>query len=309
MKTLLLSCLLTLPLHAEIVTAKREGQQVIIHAGTKEILRYQAEAGELPRPEIPQAYRRGGYIQSIHTPAGRLVTDDFAAGHLHHHGVWASWTKTSFEGRKPDFWNMGAETGKVAFVALDEVWKKDGKAGFRARHEYVDLTAKPAKTALLESWDVVISAAEDRYLIDLTSTQTCATDSPLKLPEHHYGGLGFRGNAAWNGAANCRFLTASGLTDRQQVNTSREKWCWIGGKVGDAICGITILGHPGNFRFPQPIRAHPSEPFFCYAPQQGGEMEIAPGQKSVSRFRFVITDGEPDAKAAEAWWKAYAEER
>ena len=294
---------------ADEVTATREAKQVVIRAGSQEILRYQAEPGELPRPEIPPAYIRGGYIQSIHTPTGRLITDDFAVGHLHHHGVWSPWTKTEFEGRKPDFWNMGAETGKVEFVALDSVWQKDGKAGFQARHQFVDLTVKPAKVALLETWEVSVAVVDQRYVIDFTSTQTCATESPLKLPEYHYGGFGFRGSAGWNGAGNCRFLTASGLTDRVKVNMSCEKWCWVGGNVGGEICGLTILGYPENFRFPQPIRAHPSEPFFCFAPQQLGEMEIVPGKKYVARYRLVVADGEPDAKAADTWWEDYAKAR
>ncbi len=294
---------------ADEVTAVREETQIVIRAGKNEILRYQAEPGELPRPEIPKAYTRGGYIQSIRTPSGRLITDDFPVNHLHHHGVWSPWTKTEFEGRKPDFWNMGAETGRVEFVALDSVWQKDGKAGFQARHQFVDLTVKPAKTALFETWEISVSAADQRYVIDFTSTQTCATTSPLKLPEYHYGGLGFRGNGVWNGAENCRFLSASGITDRVKLNTSREKWCWIGGKIDGQSCGMSILGHPENFRFPQPIRAHPSEPFFCFAPQQLGEMEIAPGEKYIARYRLVITDGEADAKASDAWWEAYAKAR
>lgn len=297
-------------LHAEdAITAVREDRQVVIRAGIHEILRYQAEPGELPRPEIPKSYVRGGYIQSIHTPSGRLITDDFPANHLHHHGVWSPWTKTQFEGRHPDFWNMGAGKGRVEFVALDAVWQKDGKAGFQARHQFVDLTATPAKVALLETWDVSVSLADQRYVIDFTSTQTCASDSPLKLPPYHYGGFGFRGNGAWLGADNCRFLSASGLTDRVKLNTSREKWCWVGGKVDGETCGLTILGHPGNFRFPQPVRAHPEEPFFCFAPQQLGEMEIVPGTKYIARYRLVIADGEPDAKAAETWWREYAEAR
>ncbi len=291
------------------VSATREGRQIVIRTGDREILRYQAEPGDLPRPEIPQAYVRGGYIQSIRTPSGRLITDDFPVGHLHHHGVWSPWTKTEFEGRHPDFWNMGTETGRVEFVAVDDVWQKDGKAGFKARHQFVDLTAKPAKVALLETWDVSVAVADQRYVIDFTSTQTCATDSPLKLPEYHYGGFGFRGNGTWNGAGNCRFLASSGLTDRQKINSSREKWCWVGGKVDGETCGMTVLGHPGNFRFPQPVRAHPDEPFFCFAPQQLGGMEILPGQKYIARYRLVITDGEPDAKTAEGWWADYAKTR
>ena len=290
----------------EKISAVREGRQVVIRTGEKEILRYQAEPGELPRPDIKPAFIRGGYIQSIHTPAGRLLTEDFPANHLHHHGVWSAWTKTEFQGRKPDFWNMGAETGSVEFVALDRVWEKEGAAGFEARHRFIDLTAKPPQVALLETWQVSVSMQEGRFIIDYTSTQTCATESPLKLPEYHYGGIGLRGNAGWNGAGNFKFLSSSGLTDRAKVNTSREKWCWVGGEVDGETCGVTILCHPQNFRFPQPIRAHPTEPFFCYAPQQLGGMEIKPGEKFISRYRLIIADGPADALAAERWWEEYA---
>lgn len=300
----LLACVSSIATGTE-VTAVREGRQLVIRAGEKEILRYQAEAGDLPRPEIPKAFERGGYIQSIHTPSGRLITDDFPKDHLHHHGVWNPWTKTEFEGRHPDFWNMGDKTGKVDFVALDKVWQKDGKAGFQARHQFVDLSADPAKVALLDTWDVTVSLAGETYVIDFTSTQTCAGPSPLKLPEYRYGGFGFRGNAAWIAKDNCKFLSASGLTDRAKLDTSREKWCWLGGKVDGETCGVTILGHPGNFRFPQPVRMNPDQPFFCFAPQQMGEMEISPGEKYISRYRLVVADGEPDAKAAEQWWVDY----
>ncbi|MES2921966.1 MAG: PmoA family protein [Verrucomicrobiota bacterium] len=294
---------------ADEITAVRDGKQVVIRTGSREILRYQAEPGELPRPEIQKAFIRGGYIQSIRTPSGRLITDDFPADHLHHHGVWNPWTKTEFEGRHPDFWNMGAGTGKVEFVALDNVWQKDGKAGFKARHQFLDLSATPPKVALLETWDVGVSVSGKTYIVDFTSTQTCATPSPLILPEYHYGGFGFRGNAAWNGPPNCRFVSASGITDRLKLNTAREKWCWVGGKVDGETCGVTILGHPKNLRFPQPVRANPDQPFFCFAPQQLGEMEIVPGKKYVARYRLVVTDGEPDAKAAETWWGDYAKAR
>lgn len=296
-------------LAADEVTATREGRQLVVRSGQKEILRYQAEPGDLPREKISPLFIRGGYIQSVRTPSGRLVTDDFPANHLHHHGIWSPWTKTVFEGRHPDFWNMGQGTGKVEFVALDEVWQKDGKAGFKARHQFVDLTITPPKVALLEIWDVVVSTAGKTYVIDFKSTQTCATPSPLKLPAYHYGGVGFRGNWAWNGAENTRFLSSTGLTDRVKLNSSREKWCWIGGQVDGETCGITILGHPGNFRFPQPVRVHPGEPFFCFAPQQLGEMEIVPDKEYVASYRFVVADGEPDAATSEAWWKDYAEVR
>jgi hypothetical protein len=66
------------------------------------------------------------------------------------------------------------------------------------------------------------------------------------------------------------------------------------------------LGHPDNFRSPQPVRLHPNMPYFSLVPQQLGEFAIEPGKPYVSRFRFVVTDGAPDAAFLEACYRAYA---
>ena len=52
------------------------------------------------------------YLHPLATPTGNVVTDDYPANHLHHHGVWTAWTNTVFQGRKTDFWNMGQGLGK-----------------------------------------------------------------------------------------------------------------------------------------------------------------------------------------------------
>jgi hypothetical protein len=294
------------------VTAKRIGKQIVFTAGDREVLHYQAEPGEFPRANIKEAYRRGGYLHPIYTPAGRLVTDDFPSNHIHHHGIWMPWTKTEFEGRTPDFWNMGDGKGRVEFVSVEPAWEKDNRAGFTAKHQFVDLTVQPSKVALNETWEIAVSAiggATPRNVIDFTSTQTCATDAPLKLPQYHYGGFGFRGNWAWNGASAFNVLTSEGETDRNKANESRGKWCRVGGAVDGQIASATILCHPDNYRFPQPMRLHPSEPFFCYAPQQLGDMEITPGKPYVSKYRIIITEGAPTKEEADNWWRQWAERK
>lgn len=310
--SLLLLPLLSQAVHAgPEVTAKREGSQVIFRCDDREMFRYQAEPGPLPRPDIKEAFTRGGYLYPLYTPAGRPVSDDFPAKHIHHHGLWWAWTKTEFEDRKPDFWNMGDKKGRVEFVALDDVWQKDGAAGLKARHQFVDLLATPPKTALLETWEIRVTGDNSeklpRYFIDLTSTQTCATSAPLKLPRYHYGGIGFRGHKSWDeNKVPCEFLTSEGITDRIKGNESHAKWLWTGGPVEGATVGLTILCHPSNYRFPQPVRLNPTEPFVCFAPQQDGEMEIKPGTPYVSRYRLILSDAKPTVDEANAWWQEYA---
>ncbi len=307
---LLLPLLTGMSLASPPVTVKKEATQLVFRAGEREMFRYQAEPGTLPRPGIKEAFLRGGYLHPLLTPSGRTVSDDYPPAHIHHHGVWWSWTKTAFEGRAPDFWNMGDKKGRVEFVALDSVWEKDGAAGFTARHRYVDLLSNPPKTALQETWEVRAAADDSgktpRYILDFTTTQTCAGVSPLKLPKYHYGGIGFRGHRDWDGAANCQFLTSEGITDRVKGNESHAKWLWTGGTVDGATAGLTLLCHPANYRYPQPLRINPTEPFVCFAPQQDGEMEIKPGTPYVSRYRLILADGKPALEQANTWWQEYA---
>ena len=196
--------------------------------------------------------------------------------------------------------------------SLDEVWEKDGAAGLKAQHAFVNLLTSPASDSLLETWEIRATAVDGekpRYLIDFTTTQRCAGKEALKLPLYRYGGLGFRGHRTWDGAGNCEFLTSEGITDRVKGNESKARWLWAGGTVDGATAGVTILSHPENFRAPQPLRIHPTEPFVCFAPQQAGDMEIKPGETYVSRYRFVIADGKPAAADADAWWKEYTEKK
>ena len=285
-----------------------ENGQVKVSASERKVFIYQGEESALPREDIKPLFKRGGYIHPVFSPSGRQVTDDYPPNHVHHHGIWFPWTKTSFEGRAPDFWNMGEGKGKVEFVKLNETWSGPVHAGFEAEHRFVDLTSGSPKTALNETWQVTAyDLPQARYFaFDLVSTQTCASSSPLILPKYHYGGLGFRGNWAWNGEKNCKFLTSNGETDRKKGNETRGNWVHMGGEVDGQFTGVAILSHPDNFRSPQPMRLHPSEPFFCFAPSQVDDWKIEPGKPYVSKYRFIVSDGPADKKQVDQLWQSYA---
>ncbi len=278
-------------------------------ATTRSLMSYQTEPGEFPRPNIKPVFRRGGYLHPIRTPAGLQVTDDFPTNHVHHHGVWWAWTHTEFNGRQPDFWNMGDGKGRVEFAGTDATWSGELLAGFRSRHRFVDLTSGQPVAVLKEMWEVTAyssSPSSKHWMFDVVSEQECATAEELKLPTYRYGGIGVRGNWDWNGKDKTFFLTSEGETDRDKGNATRGRWCDMSGDVDGKRAGMAVLCHPDNFRFPQPMRLHPSEPFFNFAPQQAGDMEIKPGVKYVSRYRFVIHDGPPDRTELERLWNDYA---
>lgn len=291
-----------------VAAAAREGGNVNLTLGGKDVLRYQGDKSKMPA-DFPPAYARGGYIHPVYTPGGVPVTDDYPPNHKHHHGVWSPWTKTAFEGRHPDFWNMGDKTGTVEPVSLDAVWSGPVVAGFRAKHRFVDLSAKPQpKDVLNETWEVNVYAAGGAAyrLFDWQSVETCATDSPLTLPKYHYGGLGVRGRRDWDGPGDvCQFLTSEGKT-RKDGDEAPSRWCRISGMADGKRVSLSVLCHPDNFRAPQPVRIHPSEPYISFCPQWLGEFKIEPGKPYTARYRFVAADGEPDAGELDRLWKDYA---
>ena len=144
------------------------------------------------------------------------------------------------------------------------------------------------------------------HVFDLTTTQACATNDPLELPQYHYGSFGLRGPDSWDGKEGARFLTSEGVSDRKKGDGTRARWCYLGGKTEAGVSGTAVLGHPGNFRFPMPLRLHPDMPYFSIVPQKLGAFSIQPGKPYVTRYRFIVTDGEPDARCFDACWNSLA---
>jgi hypothetical protein len=188
------------------VEADHEDGAVTVSVAGRPVFRYNAEPTPLPSPDVDPVFRRGGYIHPVRTPSGKVVTGDYPPDHRHHHGIWAAWTNTVFEGRTPDFWNMGQQRGTVRPLALDSVWSGAVHGGISARHRYIDLTGDVPEDVLLERWTTRVytapAAAQLYYLFDLELEQTTASLSPLHLPQYRYGGVGFRGPDEWNGEAN-----------------------------------------------------------------------------------------------------------
>ncbi|HKA17838.1 MAG TPA: PmoA family protein [Blastocatellia bacterium] len=289
--------------------AIRDGDHLTVTVSGRKALTFQGGPGELPSSSIKPVFRQGGYIHPVFTPSGRIVTDDYPPDHFHHHGIWFAWTKTEFQGRHPDFWNVGDGTGKVEFVALDQSWSGPVHAGFKSRNRSLDVSAPSPVTVLNEQWLVTVynvgQGSKPFVMFDLVSTQDLATDSPLILPEYRYGGLGFRGHRQWLAKDNCEFLTSEGK-DRSNGHGTRARWCHIGGKIDGQPAGIAILDHPSNFRAPQAMRINPDQPFFCYSPSLTGDWRIEPGKSYVSRYRFVVYDGAPDRAELDRVWNDYA---
>lgn len=293
----------------DLTELKRLQNRLEIKIRGHQVLSFVAQPTSLPSSDIKPIFLRGGYIHPVMTPGGRIVTDDYPSDHYHHHGIWFAWTKTEFEGGHPDFWNVGDGSGRVDFEAVDQTWDGPVDAGFTSRQKYVALTGPLPKTVLNEQWEVRVykvgSGPKPYFLFDLVATQVCAGASPLILEEYRYGGMGVRGHRDWKDKTKVAFLTSEGKS-RLDGNATRARWCHIGGPVDGQLVGLAVLDHPGNFRAPQPLRIHPDDPYFNYAPSQAGRFQIEPGKKFVFRYRYVVADGPPDPKLLDRLWNDYA---
>jgi Methane oxygenase PmoA len=294
------------------VEAKADADGVWLSLGGKQVLFYRAK-GVAPREDVKPELVRGGYLHPVLTPAGRIVTDDYPVDHKHHHGIWNAWTSTEYEGRTPDFWNMGSKKGRKDHVAFEGSFSGDVAGGFVARLSSTDLGANPPKVVLDETWKVVLhrthpgagKKAPPYHLFDLETTEKLVGTSPLKLLQYVYGGLAVRGPGAWLGEKNARFLTSEGK-ERPEAENTTARWYFLGGDLEGKPVGFAVLGHPANFRAPAPVRIHPKEPYFSVAPPKAGPFAIEPGQPLQTRYRFVVIDGRPDKVLLDRLWNDYA---
>jgi hypothetical protein len=281
-----------------------EGALVLSAAG-KPICSYQMQPGEVPEG-VDAVFKHGAHLHPVWTPSGKVVTGNHPEDHRWHRGIWIGWTKTEFGASHPDFWNMGKDGKITAEVKFDELVSKSAD-GFTSRHLFLN----EGQPVLKETWEVKVSQVEadgvKANVIDLTSSQKCVGSEPLKLPKYHYGGLGVRGAAEWNPVDAVTMLTSEGW-DRVKGDQSRGKWVYLGGKLDGKAAGLVVLIHPGNFRFPQPLRLNPKNPQLSVAPSQLGDWSIEPGKELVSKYRFLAYDGEARAEWIEARWKEYAAE-
>lgn len=294
------------PLASHRVSVTDDGKRLLVQVGAKPVLSYNhasVPATDLEHPEDA----RSGYIHPLYNPSGEVVTDDLNPHHPHHHGVMLAWRKMTFQGRQTNGWEQRAKLGRIEHSELADEGGGPVFGFFQTRLTHLDLTAPDGPVpALDETWYVRVYAFEDGFQFDLTSTQACASDKPVSIDKMHYGGMTIRGRADWLEHGDFRFLTSEGKS-KLDGNQTRPRWVDLSGRIGEQVSGTLILDHPNNFRFPQPVRLHPSLPYFCFTPASLDSFTIQPGTPFVSRYRFYVHDGPLDVKMANRLWHQYSQ--
>ena len=293
------------------VSVRQNNKVLRIEKDGKKVLSYNHAIVPPPAGQS-ELYNRSGFIHPLWSPTGSVLTDIHPKDHYHHLGIWMPWTKTKFEGKEVDFWNLAGGQGTVRFKRFLSTTSGPVYGGFQAEHEHVALqTASGEKVVLKEVWDVRVynvgGSGEGYWLWDFVSAQRCVADSPLHLAKYRYGGFGFRGAAEWTGEK-AAYLTSQGRT-RKDGHTTRARWCDTAGVSDGQWKGVTHFSHPENFRHPEPMRIWPGfeqEVFFNWAPVQLDDFELKPGKDHIYRYRLYVHEGKVDVENTERLWNDYA---
>ncbi len=292
------------------VSAVQEGEHLFLKQGDTTIFRWTLVYDNFRG--AAQRDVRAGYIYPIYTPGGINVGGDYGEDHPHMHGIWSAWTRTTFRGHAVDFWNGYADQGHVDLAGMEAIWSGRVHAGLIANIVHRDITTAPPVDVLAEKWIVTVynpTPGTPYYIYDIDSTQQLAGPDPLVLEEYHYGGFGFRGAEEWRLDPNAvAWLTSAG-DDRISGDGQNAKWAAQYGTINGQQGGFAGLDHPENFRHPQGLRIHPTNPYWAFVPVtplKGGRFSIETGDLYRSRYRIVAFDGNADAALLNRLWDDYA---
>jgi hypothetical protein len=299
------------PKNRPLVTCVDSGEEIVLSVGQKPVLKYQHAVKE-PPAGIEPVYRRSGYIHPVFAPSGHIITDDFPPDEPHQHGIFFAWVNTTVSGHNVNFWDPKAGSGQVRHSAIAGISEGDVFAEFRVKLLHSDITDPEASQPVFdETWTVRAFNLDRQFLVDFESVQTCVVDS-CTINRHHYGGTAFRGLRSWFDDQSVALVTSEGK-DQKTGNESRPKWVRMSGPIqpeaghDDKLATLLAMGHPGNFRADQPVRLHPDKPYFCFAPMIVGPFTIAAQTPFVSRYRFLIFNGENNPDSNQRAWNDYAE--
>lgn len=261
-----------------------------------------------PPQGVDSVFKRSGFIHPLCSLKGDTLTNCSPADHYHHFGLWYAWTKTTFEGKEVDFWNLYKKEGTVRFRKFDEI----GPDGFSALLDHVVYPdSSEEKTAMTEHLRIHMGkAGKSGYYIDYHTTLRCATASPVVLEQYRYGGFCIRVCESWNGQT-AEMLTSEGA-DRDNADGTQARWCYFQKHTGrdkgaaqEDAC-ILIVPYPSNLNYPEPMRVWDSklnkpagDLMWNFSPTRHQAFTLQPDRELRLSYRIYLLDEPIDASAAE----------
>ena len=263
----------------------------------KPVLEYIKTARPVPEG-LEKHFSRSGYIHPVYTPTGQEISGDYPLDHAHQHALFFAWTKSIFDGKKIDFWNQAKQLAGVEFREIVNVSRNEKQVSFSAKHAFTVGAGDKRVDALHEIWTVTVHLTpDDHFLFDIESVQECASDKPLILEKHHYGGMAFRGNSKWLkekddhsiNPGDLQFLTSDGKDRWDGNHNTPQLGSHSAVNLTARMCPCLCSAVLRTSAQPQHVRLHPNKPYFCFAPAVTGKFRIEPGRKYVSRYSYLVT--------------------
>ncbi len=298
---------------SEAIKASVNDGALVIHSGDKNLLQYYFKTVYPPKG-IDTAYKRSGFIHPLWSPHGQVLTRIQPPDHYHHYGIWNPWTHVEYEGDTVDFWNINSRQGTVRFANFVSVENGPVFSEFGALHEHVVFkkTGKE-KVAMNELQNVRVydpGENQDFFIVDFNIQMNCADESPVKLLEYRYAGLGWRTTEKWDNK-NSMVLTSEGKT-RKDADGSKARWCIVQGEIDNDYAGVVMMSFPTNYNYPEPLRIWPENQFvrgdmfanFC--PTKDMDWLLSPRKNYALKYRFLVFNGRIDKEKAESAWHYFA---
>jgi hypothetical protein len=296
-----------------VVTATEKDGALIIHKGDQNLLQYYFRT-VYPPEGVDTAYKRSGFIHPLWSPKGQVLTRIQPPDHYHHYGIWNPWTHVEYEGDKIDFWNINSKQGTVRFANFTSVENGSVFAEFGALHEHVVFKKSGGeKVALNEVQNIRVyrpQEDQDFFIVDFNISLNTAGESPFKILEYRYAGLGWRTTEKWD-KNNSIVLTSEGKT-RKDADGSKARWCIVQGEIDDEYAGVVMMSFPINYNYPEPLRIWPEnqnnrgDMFANFCPTKDMDWLLEPRQNYVLRYRFLVYNGSVDKEKAESAWYYFA---
>ena len=297
----------------ELMMAEARAGALVIHKGNVNFLSYYFKT-VYPPSGVDTAYRRSGFIHPLWAPHGQVLTRIQPPDHYHHYGIWNPWTHVEYEGDTIDFWNINTRQGTVKFADFVSVESGPVYSEFDAVHHHVVfIKTGGEKIAMKELQSVRVYSQgknKDFFIVDFNIQLNCAGESPVKLLEYRYAGLGWRTTEKWDNK-NSMVLTSEGKT-RKDADGSKAKWCIVQGEIDDDYAGVVMMSFPTNYNFPEPLRIWPEnqynrgDMFANFCPTKDMDWLLKPRRNYVLRYRFLVYNGKIDAEKAENSWEYFA---
>jgi hypothetical protein len=305
------------PANSSKVKVEDDGNSLLFTIEDKPVLNYRYTEVDVPEG-VDEIFKRGGYIHPIWSPGGEVLSRIQPPDHYHHYGIWNPWTRTEFEGREVDFWNLGSGQGTVQAKQIAE--RKSGRVygGFRAVHDHIDFTGPAGeKIAINEQWEVDIwnvDPEQNVWMIDFTSTLNPATEDGITIKEYRYQGFSLRATEKWNDN-NTDILTSEGF-DKSDANATRARWIDVNGisDVTEGTSGILFMTNPANFNYPEQLRIWPvganngiENVYINFNPAQDRDWNLEPGSSYALKYRMFVYDGTISEDEANLYWNNFAQ--